>query len=243
MKILAHRGYRAKYPENTMLAFEKAIEAGCDGMELDVQLTRDGEMVIIHDETVDRTTNGHGSVVDMTLAEIRALDAGEGQCVPTLGEYLNLVEKLPIITNIELKNSVVPYEGVEEMVIAEIRRRGLEDRIIFSSFKHDSVIKCKRIAPDIKCGLLCTRDELMPWKYPKIFSRIKDNGIEYLHPGTYSLTLDLLEAAADADIQLTVWTVNNPNVVRRLDKEGCVYAVVTDEPESMNTLGNIEIKN
>ena len=103
----AHRGYSGKYPENTMLAFRKAVEAGADGIELDVQLTRDGEPVIIHDELVDRTTDGTGRVKDFTLAELQALDASyiyTGQYgrnpIPTLREYCELVKDLPIVTNI-----------------------------------------------------------------------------------------------------------------------------------------------
>ena len=102
-KIFAHRGYRTKYPENTLLAFRMAIETGCDGIELDVQLSKDGEIVIIHDESVDRTTNGSGAVCDMTFAQLRELDAGLGERIPLLSEYFDLVEGLPMITNIELK--------------------------------------------------------------------------------------------------------------------------------------------
>ena len=112
-KIFAHRGFSGKYPENTMIAFEKAVEIGVDGIELDVHLTKDNELVIIHDEDVKRTTNGEGLVKDMTLEELKKLDASAtfvGQYgvnpIPTLREYFELVKDTNIITNIELKTSV-----------------------------------------------------------------------------------------------------------------------------------------
>ena len=123
-KNFAHRGFSGKYPENTMLAFEKAIEAGADGIENDVHLTKDGVPVIIHDELVDRTTNGKGYVKDYTYEELSKLDASYifpeyGVLhIPTLREYMELVKDKDIITNIELKTGVFEYPGIEEKVYA-----------------------------------------------------------------------------------------------------------------------------
>ena len=112
-KNFAHRGYSGKYPENTLLAFEKALEAGCDGIELDVHLSSDGEVVIIHDELVDRTTDGTGLVGSHTLAQLKTLDASAGfrgvygrNEIPTLREYFELVKEKDVGTNIELKTGV-----------------------------------------------------------------------------------------------------------------------------------------
>ncbi|MDR3295036.1 MAG: glycerophosphodiester phosphodiesterase [Clostridiales Family XIII bacterium] len=230
VKNFAHRGYRARYPENTMLAFQKAIEAGCDGIELDVQRSKDGSVVIMHDERVDRTTDGAGFVRDMTLAELRALDAGQGERIPLLDEYFDLVAPLPLITNIEMKNSEIPYDGMEKQVIAMVRERRLDDRIIFSSFKHDSAILCKQTAPGIPCGLLCKIHELLPPNAPKVFARMRDHRIDYIHPDVSSLNFALLEALTQEGIPVNVWTVNAPAVLKRLLAEPCVHGVITDDP-------------
>ena len=160
-KVFGHRGCSGTYPENTMLAFRKAVEAGVDGMEFDLHLTKDHKLVIIHDETIDRTSNGSGAVRDMTLEELRRYDfsaafPGEyGVCeIPTLEEYFEMVKDLPLISNIELKTGVWEYPGIEQAAIDMVRAYHLEDRIIFSSFNHTTVERCKALAPDIKCGFL-----------------------------------------------------------------------------------------
>ena len=160
MLNIAHRGFSGKYPENTLLAFQKGIEAGADGFEFDTHLTKDGEIVIIHDERLDRTTNAQGFVKDYTLEELRKVDASKpfpecGFCgIPTLREYFELIRGRDLLTNIELKNGIFWYEGMEEKVIAMIREYGLEERVILSSFNHRSVMKCKALAPEIRCGFL-----------------------------------------------------------------------------------------
>ena len=141
IKNFAHRGFSGKYPENTMLAFEKAIEVGADGIELDVQLTKDGEIVIIHDETIDRTTDGKGYVIDYTYEELSKFEASyiyRGKVgfnkIPTLKEYFELVKDLDFITNIELKTGINEYLGIEEKVYQLIKEYKLEKKVIISSF-------------------------------------------------------------------------------------------------------------
>ena len=128
-KILnvAHRGLSGLYPENTMIAFRKAIEADCDGIEMDVHLTRDGVPVVIHDEEVDRTTNGSGYVKDFTYEQLCNLDAGikfsdefKGEKIPTLKEFFDFMKDNDKLINIELKNSIIHYEGLEEKVYKEL---------------------------------------------------------------------------------------------------------------------------
>lgn len=115
MLNIAHRGFKGVYPENTMLAYEKAVETGADGIEFDVQLTKDGELVIIHDEDLERTTDGKGLVKDKTLHELKKLNASKGcpycevQTTPTLREYFDFAKDKDIITNIELKTSIITY--------------------------------------------------------------------------------------------------------------------------------------
>lgn len=223
-KNFAHRGFSAKYPENTMLAFRKAIEAGCDGIELDIHLSQDGKIVIIHDEDVRRTTNGSGLVQNMTLAELRSFDAGQQQAIPTLEEYFDLVEKLPIITNIELKNGILWYEGMEEKLINAVRKRNLEDRIIFSSFNHYSIRRCKSLAPDIRCGLLCGC-----WII-NIGAYTSSMGIECIHPEYHSLTPGIIEEIRAHQVAINAWTINNSQDMEKLLNQN-IDSIITNDPE------------
>jgi len=231
-KVFAHRGYSAKYPENTMLAFEKAIEAGCDGIELDVQLSADGEMVVIHDEDVRRTTNGSGMVADLTLAELRALDAGEGEKIPLLSEYFGLAAGFDIITNVELKNDLVDYIGLEEKVVALVHERGLSERVIISSFNLKSVDKVKRLAPAIPCGYLFaspdTPDPDTP-DWESVVESMRAGGVEFIHPGADMVDEDFLEVVRRRGVPFGVWTVNDAAFMRRLIDAGA-YSVFTDDP-------------
>ena len=162
MKIWAHRGCSQRYPENTLLAFEKAIELKkLTGIELDIQLTKDGEIVVIHDERVDRTTESIGFVRDYTLAELKKLhiyaDVNPSQQIPTIGEVFDLIEprlKTGVKLNIELKNSVYPYPGMEEKIIELVHKRGIEQAIVYSSFYAKSLEKIRQLDKDAEIGIL-----------------------------------------------------------------------------------------
>ena len=137
LKILniAHRGYSGKFDENTMIAFRKAIEYKADGIETDVQLSKDNVPVIIHDETLDRTTDGTGYVKDYTLAELKRFRTKSGEEIPTLEELLELVADSNLeVLNLELKNSIFPYEGLEEKVLDMIDKYNLKEKIIIFKF-------------------------------------------------------------------------------------------------------------
>ena len=165
MKVWAHRGCSQRYPENTLLAFEKAAAVhGLTGIELDIQLTRDGEMVVIHDERVDRTTEGMGYVRDYTLSRIKKLhiyaDDKPSQEVPTIAEVLDLLTpqmKAGLKLNIELKNSVYPYPGMEEKIVELIQKKGLQEFVVYSSFYAASLEKLKRLDPAVELGILDSR--------------------------------------------------------------------------------------
>lgn len=162
MKIWAHRGCSQMYPENTKLAFEKAAGIkGLTGIELDIQLTKDGEMVVIHDEKVDRTTDGTGYVRDYTLTELKKLriDAGvnPGQKIPTMEEVLDLLEdnmRRGLKLNIELKNSKIPYEGMEKKIVALIHNSGLQKNVVYSSFNALSLEILHKIDEQAELGIL-----------------------------------------------------------------------------------------
>ena len=165
MNIWAHRGCSQRYPENTLLAFEKAAELeGLTGIELDIQLTKDGYLVVYHDEKVDRTTDGTGEIRKKTLAELKKLriDAGEGKWeqIPQMEEVLDLLKdklKSGLLLNIELKNSVFPYEGMEEKILNLVRQYGVKERVIYSSFYALSLERIKTLESGAKTGILDTK--------------------------------------------------------------------------------------
>lgn len=165
MKIWAHRGCSQRYPENTLLAFEKAAKLdGLTGIELDIQLTKDERLVVCHDEKADRTTDGTGEIRKKTLAELKKLriDAGKGKWeqIPQIEEVLDLLkEKLKsgLLLNIELKNSVFPYEGMEEKILDLVRQYKVEESIIYSSFYALSLERIKTLNPHAKTGILDTK--------------------------------------------------------------------------------------
>lgn len=230
-KVFAHRGFSGKYPENTLLAFRKAMEAECDGIELDVHLAKDGSLIIMHDEKLDRTTNGTGLLCEHTLDELRQFDASAVmpgkfpfEPIPTLAEYFELVKDTPVITNIELKNSVIWYEGMEEKVIEMVRAYHLEDRVIFSSFNHESIALCKRLAPEIPCGFLYDCWLIHSGAYAKT------NGVEYLHPSLYSLNDTVIDEIAQDGVGLNVWTVNEESGMRYLAQKQ-VNGIITNHPD------------
>ena len=165
MRIWAHRGCSQSYPENTVTSFEEAAALeGLEGIELDVQLSRDGELVVIHDERIDRTTDGFGYVRDYTLKELKTFHIHTGreqaEHIPTLSEVFDLLEhrmKEGLKLNIELKNSVYEYPGLEEKVIGMVAKRGLEDAVVYSSFLARSLAKVRALLPDASIGVLDSR--------------------------------------------------------------------------------------
>lgn len=165
MKVWAHRGCSQRYPENTLLAFERAAQImQLTGIELDIQLTADGEMVVIHDERVDRTTDGTGYVKDYTLSQIKRLciDAGTGcpQSIPTIEETLDLLQprlRAGLKLNIELKNSKWSYSGMEEKIVELVHRRGLQNAVIYSTFYAGSLARLRAIDKDAELGILDTK--------------------------------------------------------------------------------------
>ena len=221
MKNFAHRGFSGSSPENTMLAFRKAVEAGADGIELDVQLSRDGVPVVIHDEQVDRTTNGIGCVRDMTLEQLRALDAScrfTGQYgvnpIPTLREYLEFAQAQPIVTNIEMKTGVFAYPGIEAKVCDLLREFQMEERVIISSFNHFTILRMREIMPQLKYGFLTETWIIGAGKY------CHDLGIPCYHPLYRSLTHETVRELKQYGLQINTFTVNTPEDIRDMAEKG-----------------------
>lgn len=239
-RVWAHRGASAHAPENTLEAFDLAHAQGADGAELDVQRSADGHLVVIHDETVDRTTDGTGRVVDLELADLVRLDASRGHDahrgadgaswhggpvrVPTLAAVLDLLAPTGMTVNIELKNSVAPYPGMESEVLAAAGAAGLRDRILCSSFNHRSIARLRELDPGVALGILYSQQLVRPWESGAAF------GATAIHPGHWLLGTEDLAAARQAGLATNVWTINRGDQLDAWYAAG-VDAVITDVPD------------
>ncbi|HHY78926.1 MAG TPA: glycerophosphodiester phosphodiesterase [Thermoanaerobacter sp.] len=234
--VIAHRGDSRNAPENTLASFKRALEMGADGIELDVQLTKDGQLVVIHDERVDRTTDGIGFVKDFTLKELKRLDAGikfdkkfAGERIPTLNEVFELIGHKNFIINIEIKSGVVLYPGIEEKLVEAIKDYDFEEKVVISSFNHYSLRDVKRIAPEFKIGLLYQCGLVEPWH---MAIRMKAYS---LHPFYFNIIPELVEGCKKNNIKLFPWTVDRKEDMEMMIKAG-VDAIITDDPQTLMNL-------
>lgn len=233
---IAHRGASALAPPNTLAAFEKAAELGADCVELDVHLCADGIPVVIHDATVDATTNGSGRLSDLTLSELKQLDAGSwfhpafaGERIPSLQEVLDTVAD-QLLLDIELKSTSLRDDGLERAVIALVRQRGLSDRVLISSFSPFSLRRVKRIAPRIRVGLLYgphlplpLRRAWLAWLSPH----------EARHPERTMVDRRYMAWARRHGYQVNTWTVDDPEEMRCLIHLG-VNGIITNVPDALS---------
>ncbi len=234
---LCKRVSDVNFPENTLISFQKALDLGADGLEFDVQMTRDGHLVICHDEEVDRTTNGQGLLKDYTLAELKKLDAGSwfgpefaGQTIPTLEELFGLVAGKPsLLLNAELKTGVVIYPGIEERFIELVRKYRLTGQVLVSSFNHYSLRKVKELAPEMKTGILYMEGLFEPWEYAK---RLK---AEALHPFFYNIQPVIVEGAKRHGMMLNPFTVDEPRYMQLCIDAG-VDGIITNYPDRLMQL-------
>lgn len=231
MNVWAHRGASGYMPENTMEAFELAVEQEADGIELDVQLSRDGELVILHDETLNRVTDGKGMVKDFDLQELKKLHVQTKHTpkgtyrIPTLNEVLDLMKKTDMLVNIELKNSIWLYEGLEEKVLKLVKEMGMEEQIFYSSFNHYSLIRLKKLNPFVRTGLLFNDGWIDVAAYGKSL------GVTALHPAVYHLQYpDFVKQCREAGLKLNIWTANEPEHIEMVKKAGA-DAVITNYPD------------
>ncbi len=235
---IAHRGLSGLYPENTMLAFQKAVELGCDGIETDVQLTKDGVPVICHDEDLDRTTNGKGLLCNYTLEELMKLDTGikfgeefKGLKIPTLEEFLKYVSDKDIIINLEIKNSIIHYQNIEDIVYQLINKYNIREKVIVSTFDHYSIKKCIDIDNQIKTGVLYWDCIYEPYNYVKML------GASALHPEFNSVTKEIVDRAHDYNLYVNVYTVNKKEDMKKMINLG-VDAIITNYPNILKELLN-----
>ena len=231
--IFAHRGASAHAPENTLAAFELALVQNADAIELDVKLSADGQVVVIHDPTVDRTTGSRGRVKDLSFSELRALDAGsffsekfKGEKIPTLEEVFEAVGKRTFI-NVELTNYTTPRDHLVEAVCVLVKKVGLQKQVMFSSFFAPNLAKARAHLPGVPRGLLALNGWLGAWarSFGFAFGRY-----QALHPYLKDVTSEQVQRVHRLNRRIHVWTVNAAEDMRRLFRWG-VDAIFTDDPQ------------
>lgn len=230
MKIIGHRGAAGYAPENTLASLDLAYKQGCHGIEFDVQLTKDHELVVIHDWSVDRTTNGTGQIKDLTLKEIRSLDAGawfspdyKGEGVPTLKEVFEHFPK-SFFLNVEIKIQGFDDRPIEEEVLRVIEAFDRKENTVVSSFNNHRLAKLKKISEGIDLALMYEGYlSEFPLKDPKA------QGIKSFHPSKDYISKELVEEGKRKGLAIYTWTVNDLTFAQGLQDMG-VDGIITNYP-------------
>lgn len=223
MMVIGHRGMRFVEPENTLRAVERALKCGVDAVEVDVRMTKDGKLVLMHDETVDRTTNGKGRVRDMTFSELRRLDAGKGERVPTLEEVLEAVRERARLV-IEIKES-----DIVRKVIEAVDRHGMLGEVILISFHHPAVRQVKQVRPDVETGVIFVCEPIEPQELAL------KAGAEWIAPNLAYTTERLVRRAHEIKVKVNTWVVNTREELAKA-KGLNVDAVTTDRPDLITSI-------
>ncbi len=235
--IIAHRGYSGEYPENTMLAFKKAIEIKADGIELDVHLSKDGEAVVMHDGKLDRTTNGTGNIADLEYSEIAKLDAGKGEHPPRLDEVLALCKKHDTFLNIELK-----ARGTEVKSIELVKHHGMLSGVLLSSFNHDLLVRASALEPGIRIAALVSTSpgiitrmalgKMLNTKQTAVVGEALKIHAHAINPPYLTCNQAFMDYAREKGLDIYPWTVDSVTVAKRLAKWGAT-GIITNQPELM----------
>ncbi len=240
--VLAHRGDCKHAPENTLAAFRQAAKMGVDGIEFDVKLTADGKVIVLHDQTLDRTTNGHGDVSSFTLAALQELNASvrfpelvPPEKIPTLDEVFEFAGDR-LYMNVELKNYSTPFDRLVPAVVEHVKRHGLEKRVFFSSFNPFSLRIAHRLLPSVPCGLLT-----LPRAAGFLGRTFGWRGqLEALNPHLASLTPYLVDQVHAGGKRVYVWTVNAEADILHVIDLG-VDGIITDDPAlALRLLGRVQ---
>lgn len=249
-KIYGHRGASDYAPENSMEAFNLAYEMKACGVEFDVQLTKDNQIVIIHDETIDRTSNGNGNVSDFTLKELRSFDFNcknrkyqksyensenkifENIKIPLLSEVLEQFKNKDFLFNIELKNNIINYENLEEKTLSLIKEFGFLEKTIFSSFSHKSMCKMKKLSPSANIAFLYSTGIMDEVCYLDKYNISIANPVHFL-----CNTYEKVDEFHKGNKSVNVWTVNQGSLIRLFCDFG-VDGIITNRPDLA-----VEIKN
>ncbi|GGA44746.1 glycerophosphodiester phosphodiesterase [Paenibacillus physcomitrellae] len=227
----AHRGYSGVAPENTMAAVRMAMEEPCvTWMEVDVQMSKDGIPVIIHDFSVNRTTSGRGLVREKTLAQLKKLDAGSwkssfyaGEKIMTLDELLDTV-KGRLKLNLEIKTQEGMYPGLEKKMIQAVRSREMQQDVVMTSFDVNALGKVKFEDPEIQTGLISDR------RTPELFRRLKDLGCNFLSMAHRKIDDRLVAEAIRKEVRIMAWTVDRPQSMLRLAALDRNILICTNKP-------------
>ncbi|MCZ2492717.1 glycerophosphodiester phosphodiesterase [Dellaglioa carnosa] len=240
-KIFAHRGSKGTRPENTLISFQAAIDAGADGIETDVQLSKDGKLIIMHDEKIDRTTNLTGRVTDLTLAELKKADAGvkfsndyEGEQIPTLEEVIELLKRNNFkgTFNLELKTNHIEYQGIEELVNEQMRQLPADIHLLYSSFNPNSIRRMQKINPEAEFA------SLFQFKIKESRLLAKNHLITSLHPDV--TWLRERHGLFWPKLLIRPWTVNSTKDMTYCFKKK-YDAIFTDYPaKALEVRGNIQ---
>ncbi len=230
--ILAHRGASAELPENTLEAFSLAVNQQADGIELDVHLSKDGEIVVAHDERLERVSNGRGYINDYTLAELKSLAFGTlpngSECrIPLMGEVFSLIKPTNLIINIELKTTERLYPELAGKLTALTAEYGMNGRVLYSSFNHYSLLDIKRLVPSARTGLLYELGMVNPWFYANY------TGAYAIHPN-YRVIAALPQTVAGCHkcgVKVIVWTVDDEQTIAFMLKCG-VDGIITNRPDT-----------
>jgi glycerophosphoryl diester phosphodiesterase len=230
--VFAHRGDCAHAPENTLAAFTMAADKGAPAIEFDVKLSADGHVIVLHDQSLDRTTDGNGDVRNLPLAALRELDAGarfpgqfRGERIPTLEEVFETVGKR-LYMNVELTNYATPLDRLVPKVVELVRRFGLEKRVLFSSFFPHNLLKAAKLLPDAPRGLLAWAGWMGWWGRAFGF---RSDVYAALHPHMRDVSSGLVECVHAAGRRVHAWTVNAADDIKRLTSLG-VDGLFTDDP-------------
>lgn len=230
INVWAHRGASGYAPENTLEAFDLAAKMKSDGIELDVQLTRDGEVVVIHDETIDRVSNGSGFVKDYTLKELKKFNYNNGNLnykfaeIPTLEDVYTLLKDTDLFINVELKTGIIFYDGIENKVIELAKKMNMQERILYSSFNHYSVMKIKEIDSNAKLGFLYTDG------YIDIVNYCKEKCVGAIHPSFNNLKYpNFINLCNKNELEVNVWNVRDCDLRYCYDSK--VNSVITNYPD------------
>ncbi len=223
-KIVAHAGGAAYEPENTIRAIRKSIELGAEMAEVDVHSTRDGHLVVIHDTDVDRTTNGKGTVKLMSLQEIRKLDAGKGEKIPTLEEVLRVAKNV-IGVMIEVK-----AVGIEKPVAELVQREQVIGQVVVTSFMSDAIKKIKTLDSRIPTG------QIFSWKIPNAAGRAVELKANVMVPEYRLVTKNMIEDLHKISVPVFTWTVDDRSVAEKLIRIG-VDGIITNKPDLVSHQG------
>lgn len=230
--IFAHRGASVYAPENTLAAFELAVDQKADAIELDAKRCASGEIIVFHDQTIDRTTEGSGKVLDLSLAALKQLDAGswfdnrfKGENIPTLNEVFEAVGK-KIYINVELTNYATPLDDLPDKAVELVQKHGLQDNVLFSSFNPLALRRAKKLLPEIPIGLLAFPGIRGAWART---CPAKFVAYQALHPEVADTTGKLIKKQHKKGRKVFVWTVNSPEKMELLFNWN-VDGIITDDP-------------